>query len=135
MNIKITLVLVLFSSIIFANPFVKPSEPNGMLNFSQQHPSKDIFPVSLFAIDGKQIIERKNAVWLKPGTHTLRFRAAINLDQRSKTQIKRQKQVSPRKNNSLEIDVQEGKMYFVGYDTSERDPNLWRPVVWKVEDK
>lgn len=126
-------ILLLLSTIALANPFAKPSEASGILKMNTPHTSKDIFPVTLFAIDGKQIIRRSNAVWLKPGKHSIRVSASIPLDSRSKTVTTRQKFNNPTSNNTLELTIEEGKTYYVGYDTSERNPNNWRPVVWKVK--
>jgi hypothetical protein len=124
---------LLLSGFVSANPFAKPSEPHAIINMGVTHSSKDVFPVSLFEIDGKQIIKRNNAVWLKPGQHSMRFKATIKMDTRSKAVTTRQKTNNPKSNNTLDINLEEGKTYYVGYDTSDRDPNHWKPVVWKVK--
>ena len=120
------------STLLAANPFVKPSEPNGTLVLSVNHQSKDIFPVVLYEIDGKQINVRENKVWLKPGIHKIRVRSTIDYNLLNKSLVKRQKFNSKLK-SALEVNVEEGKDYYVGYDASSRDPNLWKPVVWKVK--
>jgi len=125
--------LLLIVNALSASPFVKPSEPSGILKLSQSHPSADIFPVSIFAVDGKQVIKRNTAVWLKPGTHTIRVNSAIPLDSRSRSLIIRQKVNNPKDNNTLELTIEDGKTYYIGYDASDRDPNKWRPVVWKIK--
>lgn len=130
---KKIMILLLFSTQLFASPFVKPSEPSGILKLSQSHPSADIFPVSIFSVDGKQIINRKNAVWLSPGNHTIRVKSEIGLDSRSTKLITRQKNNNPKGNNTLELSVEDGKIYYIGYDASDRNPNKWRPVVWKIK--
>ncbi len=134
MKIKILVLLLLTSLIVSANPFAKPSEPSGILRFNQTHPSANIFPVTLFEIDGKQIVNRNPAVWLKPGKHTIKVNSKIDLNSRSKPVISLQK-VNTRKqdNFTLDIVVEDGKTYYVGYDTNDRDPNKWRPVLWKVK--
>ncbi len=127
------LTLILLTSISYSSPFVKPSEPHGLLVFSVSHSSQDVFPVSLYSIDGKQVITRKNAVWLAPGKHTIKVRSTIDLTARSGFVTARQKNNST-KNKALEIDVQEGKKYYIGYDASDDNSNNWKPVVWKVKD-
>lgn len=129
----LTLILLLLSTAVLSNPFAKPSEPSGMLKMNIPHTSKDIFPVTLFAVDGKQVIRRNNAVWLKPGKHSIRVNASIPLDSRSTTATSRQKFNNRKSNNTLELTIEDGKIYYVGYDTSERNPNKWHPVVWKVK--
>ncbi len=133
MKYLLTLLLLFSTFMIVASPFARPSEPNGILRLNQDHPSENIFPVTVYQINGKQILKRNNAVWLKPGTHTIRVTSAIALNQRSKYASKRQKFNNPVEYNTLEIKVEEGKTYYVGYDTNDRDPNKWRPVVWKVK--
>ena len=133
MKNTLLVIILTFSVTIFASPFVKPSEPNGKLNFSQTHISKNIFPVSLYYIDGKQIIKRNNAVWLKPGKHSIRVSSVVNLNSRSKSLRKRIKYNIKNQNNTLEINVEKDKTYYVGLDTNDSDPNKWHPVVWKVK--
>lgn len=125
--------LMAFSTTLIANPYAKPSEPSGMLTLNQAHTAANIFPVTLYEVDGDQVIRRNTAVWLSPGTHTIRVSSKINLDNRSKFVNQRQKFNNSSKNNTLEITVEEGKTYYVGYDTNDRNPNKWRPVVWKVK--
>lgn len=132
MKTILTLSLILFSSLGITSSFAKPSEASGILKLNQDHPKNNIFAVSLFAIDGKQIIKRDNAVWLKPGAHTIRVSATVNLNSRSKLSIKRQK-VNNKQDNTLDIFIEDGKTYYVGYDTNDTDPNKWHPVVWKVK--
>lgn len=128
----ITLCLALFTAVSLASPFVKPSEPHGLVVFNVNHSAHDIFPVSLYAIDGKQVITRQNAVWLSPGKHTLNVSSTINLTARSNVVTATQKRLN-RKKNIIEIDVKEGKKYYVGMDASDNSSNKWRPVVWKVK--
>jgi hypothetical protein len=129
----LTLLSIIFSTVVLSNPFAKPSEASGILKMNVPHTSKDIFPVTLFEVDGKQVIRRNNAAWLKPGKHTIRVSASIPLDSRSKAVTTRQKVNNSKNNNTLELIVEDGKIYYIGYDTSERNPNKWRPVVWKIK--
>jgi len=132
MNKSILLLTLSLSTVLCANPFAKPSEPNGVLNLSSPQITKDIFPVSIYEIDGKNIISRNTAIWLKPGKHSIKVSSNIDLSYRSHSLTKRQKNLN-KNNKTLEINVEDGKMYYVGYDASDRDPNLWKPVVWKVK--
>lgn len=133
MKTKTMIILLTFSSVLLANPFAKPSQPSGILKMNQPHPSANIFPVSLFEVDGKQIIVRDNSAWLKPGKHTIKVKSKINLDSRSKKLVKRQKVNNLKQDNTLEINIEDGKTYYVGFDTNDQDPNKWHPVVWKVK--
>ena len=126
------IILLLISTISFANPFAKPSEAHGILRLNQPNLSADIFPVKLFEIDGKQVLNRESGVWLKPGTHSIRVSAVINASSRSTTITRLQKSYNKDK-KTLEINVEEGNVYYVGYDASDKNPNNWKPVVWKVK--
>ena len=103
-----------------------------MLVFSLSHASQDVFPVSLYSIDGKQVITRKNAVWLSPGKHTIKVNSNVDLTARSGFVTARQKNNSF-DNKAFEINVKEGKKYYIGYDASDNNSNNWQPVVWKVK--
>ncbi len=127
------LFLIFLIDAVSANPFVKPSQPSGILDLATNHQSKNIFPVSLYEVDGKQIIKRTNAVWLSPGKHSLKVTSIVNLSQRSTGMTTRQKSNPAKNHNTLEISVEDGKTYYIGYDASDRNPNKWKPVVWKVK--
>ncbi len=131
-QLPLLLLLVAFTTMSFANPFAKPSEPNGILSLNTPHTSQDIFPVSLYEIDGKNIVSRSNAVWLKPGKHRLKMRANVDLSYRSHALLTRNKSLN-KNNRILDITVEDGKTYYIGYDTSNNNPNLWKPVIWKVK--
>ena len=124
---------LIFTAILNASPFAKPSEPNGILNLATPHTSRDIFPVVINNIDGRNVPDRSNAVWLTPGKHSIRVRAVVvNLNSRSHALTRRQTKIN-RINRTLELTVEEGKTYYIGYDTSGRNPNDWKAVVWKVK--
>ena len=123
---------LIFTTIINANPFAKPSEPSGVLNLGTLHTTKDIFPVVINQIDGQNVVNRNNAVWLKPGKHSIKVSAIVDLSHRSHGITHKQKGFN-QKNRDLEINVENGKMYYIGYDTSDSNPNNWKPIVWKVK--
>ncbi len=129
---KIIALLIFATTLSFANPFAKPSEAHGILRLNQPHPSEDVFPVKIYEIDGKQITSRDNGVWLKPGKHNIRVSAMVNTSQLNKFTTRVQKSYNKDK-KILDINVEEGKIYYVGYDASDRNPNNWKPVVWKVK--
>lgn len=126
--------LLLTTFISQASPFAKPNEDHGILKFHQSHPSKDIFPVEIYELDGQQITTRKNGLWLKPGTHTIKVSSVINRDQLNHSVSTRLIKNNSFVDKSLTISVEEGSVYYVGYDASDRNPNQWKPVVWKVKE-
>jgi hypothetical protein len=129
----IFLFISLFSSYtLFASPFAKPSEASGILNLSIARPSANIFPVTIYAIDGDQTINRNKAIWLKPGVHTISVNSVIDLSNRSKSLLRKHR-IKKEDKNELKITIEEGKTYYIGYDANANDPNEWRPVVWKVK--
>ena len=129
----ITMILMMSSFNLFAGPFAKPSEPHGILKLQQSKPSKDIFAVNVYEINGENIVSRDTGMWLKPGKHVIKMSAVVPLDQLSHSVSRAVKSNSVR-NNSLEVNVEEGKVYYIGYDASERDPKQWKPVIWKIKD-
>lgn len=132
---QITLILFIFTAnTLIASPFAKPSEASGILNMSISRPAANIFPVSIYAIDGKQIVNRNSAVWLKPGEHTISVNAIIDISNRRTSLLRRYKTNKQVENNNIKITVEDGKTYYVGFDANDSDPNKWRPVVWKVKD-
>jgi len=127
--------LLVFSGSALASPFAKPSQPSGVIIMDTPRPAQQIFPVQLVKIDGVEIPPRKQGVWLRPGTHRLRLVA-----QRIDTDLTggltaRQRQIASQgqKNRELTIEVQAGKKYYVGYDSSDANPKNWGPVVWQVK--
>ena len=131
----ITLILLIFiSDSLYASPFAKPSEASGILNMSIARPAANIFPVTLYAIDGKQIVNRNSAVWLTPGEHTISVNAIIDISNRRSSLLRRYKTNKQVENNQIKITVEDGKIYYVGFDANDSDPNKWRPVIWKVKD-
>ncbi len=134
------LIAVLASLLIFcgpaqASPFANPSEPSGIIIMDTPRPAQQIFPVRLVKIDGVEIPPRKQGVWLRPGTHRLRLVAErIDTDWTGGLRA-RQRQVAnwPQKSRELLVEVQAGKKYYVGYDSSDADPKNWGPVVWQVK--
>lgn len=123
------LVLGLGSSLALANPFVSPSEPHGKLILSIKKIPDNIYPVQIVAVNGNEIPVRGQAVWMAPGEYELKIKmdGAVNLrDLPGPTNLR----MTEPGDNTLKITVEEGMVYYVGYEYVD---GKWKAVVWKQE--
>lgn len=110
-----------------------PWEPHALVITSQTQSGDNIYPLKIDRIDGQRITDRKTALWLTPGTHTLdgvdddvlprAFVPGLRLDQ------------SFPNREPFEIDVEAGKVYYIGLKADGSRRADWKYVVWKVEDQ
>jgi len=114
------------------NYFTSPNKPSAKIVLVSQKSTQSLDTVKLININGKEIIPRSNAVWLKPGQYDLKFSANIkNNDVNSGSN--RMKNIRKNAKNSLNVNIEEGKTYYVAYDSKDLDIDKWQPVVWKIE--
>ena len=129
---NLSILLLFFTHFLQASPYAKPSEAHGILKFNQPHPSKNVFPVEIYQLNEKQITARKTPLWLKPGIHRIKVSAQINSQQLSHF-ISRRIQSGTTLKNEITIKVEEGNIYYVGYDADSHNPSDWKPIVWKTK--
>jgi hypothetical protein len=119
-----------------ANPqdfIASPSEPHGLVVTSVDLEADNIYSVYAVAINGQELARRENALWLKPGEHTIK---AVN-----KTSLNRSYVPGLRGDRSKEsitpltINVEAGKTYYVGLKADGSRRSDWQLVVWKTEDQ
>lgn len=132
MIIIIVLLSTLSSHCLAENYFSSPKKPSAKLVLDSQKSTESLASVTLLNINGKEIIPRSNAVWLKPGKYQLKFSSNIKYNAVNSGSNKLK---NKRKNttNTLDIVLDEGKTYYVAYDTQNTDIKKWHPVVWKTE--
>jgi hypothetical protein len=134
MKLLITIIFVSFiaNQSIAKNYFTSPKKPSAKIILESQKSTESLSSVKLVNVNGKEVIPRSNAVWLKPGEYNLKFMALIeNNDVNSGSNRLKYKNKSS--NNFLNITLEEGKTYYVAYDSKDLDIKKWRPVVWKIE--
>jgi len=130
----LTLLLVLLSTATLAQDFIaSPSEPHGLVVTSVDLEAQNIYSVYAVAVNGQELARRENALWLKPGEHTIK---AVN-----KTTLNRNFVPGLRGDRSREsmqpltLDVEAGKTYYVGLKADSGRRADWQLVVWKIEDQ
>lgn len=127
--------LVLAPVLAFAGKpyFVNPNEPHGVVTGIINLPAKELFSVDITEVNGRRT-SRKEGIWLKPGTYRihatnakidLRRTAALGRDIRPRTSI--------REAMTIELEVEQGKTYYLALDTSSHNRADWKLVNWMVE--
>jgi hypothetical protein len=128
----ITLLGVAAAAAAGTDALVTQKDPHGVVRVDVEKRAQHIHPVKVVEINGDLIsTDEKVALWLKPGKHTLTVRGMIDRDQTFG--ISRSVGQGNEK-NSVEVNVEEGKVYYVGAKVNPREGGRWEPVVWKVED-
>ncbi len=113
------------------NALVTQNDPHGIVRVDVEKRAQHIYPVKVVEINGDLVsADDKVALWLRPGKHTLTVRGQVDRDNtfglaRSLGQ--------GNEKNSVEIDVEEGKIYYLGARINPREGGRWEPVVWKVK--
>ena len=118
-------------SAVAASPFLgSRSEPHGVLYLNVNQSAKQIWPVKIWAVDGK-LTNRSNqgVLWIKPGDYTFKIRlGAVNLADvpglsRSATY--------GQESHELKLKVHAGTAYYIGAKFAAS--GHWQPIVWKTE--
>ncbi len=130
----LTLLLILAPA-LQANPFAKASEEHGVLILTPNKPLSKLFPVKLKAIDGEQVIQRKDAIWLKPGNHRLSLSPQIDYQVFGNGALLSSKLRNRNLPGDIEIEVQADTVYYLAFDASDADLDNWKTIVWKTENR
>ncbi|MDT8408020.1 MAG: hypothetical protein RQ741_00335 [Wenzhouxiangellaceae bacterium] len=114
--------------------FASPSEPHGLVTTLFDRPGQELYGVRITEVDGKLVGgAREKAVWLEPGEHTIQARGAV-VDRGFRGGTTRtHEQLREPGLDSVTINVEEGKTYFLALDGSAPDPKDWKIVVYKEE--
>lgn len=119
------------SAQVGANGLSSPDRPHGVVRTDVERKAEQIFPVRIVEIDGDLVsADNKVALWLKPGEHTIKVRGHLRQDFAGGVQ---RTVGSGKGTNELQINVEEGKVHYIGGQKSPDTGNAWTPVVWKVE--
>lgn len=109
-----------------------PSEPHGLVVTSVDREAENIYSVYAVAVNGQELARRENALWLKPGEHTIKAINKTTLDRSfvpGRRGDRSRKPVTP-----LTLNVEAGKTYYVGLKADGSRRSDWQLVVWQIED-
>lgn len=116
------------------SPFLgSKSDPHGTLYLNVDQTAKQIYPVSLWTVDGKQTNRADQGVlWIKPGEYTFTLKVARTVNLADIPGLQRNARYGLEE-HPLKLTVEEGKAYYIGakFDASGK----WEPVVWKTENQ
>lgn len=130
----LTLLLVLLSTATPAQDFIaNPSEPHGLVVTSVDLEAQNIYSVYAVAVNGQELARRENALWLKPGEHTIK---AVNKSTLNRNFVPGLRGDRSRESmQPLTLNVEAGKTYYVGLKADSGRRADWQLVVWKIEDQ
>lgn len=125
------MMLFLIAAMSVAAPFVgSRSEPHAVLYLNVNQTARQIWPVKIWAVDGKLTNRSDQGVlWVKPGEYTFDFKLGVvklaDVHGLSRNASYRQK------NHKLKLKLEAGKAYYIGAKVVASGD--WHPTVWKVE--
>ncbi|MCB1603120.1 MAG: hypothetical protein R3F25_12550 [Gammaproteobacteria bacterium] len=130
---KLLVSMLFVSALAFAGDyFANPGDDAAKLVLKSNKSTQRISSVILQEVNGDLVSPRENAVWLKPGEYQLRL-APVILNNTAPGTQKSLKRKTDNVNNMLNITVESGKTYYLGFDSSDEEVKNWKPVVWKEE--
>lgn len=97
---------------------------------SAEKPAECIAAVHVNRIDDREVKVQKLGFEIEPGVHTLSARALIDTSLCKAVGIG----TGMEKVGPLEVNLEAGKTYYLGYDHSAPHRRDWKLVIWKVED-
>lgn len=144
--------ILLAPALVFAGQdyFVSPSEPHGVVTGIIDQPAKELWAVNITDVNGVRTT-REEGVWLKPGTYTISAKASGKsttfarsvgrdldgrvggVDRRRTTAVGRDTRTRDRDDLSIELEVEEGKTYYIALDTTSHNRRDWKLVNWRVK--
>jgi len=92
-------------------PTVRPGPDAAQIVGSPGFPNRDLFSVTFLEINGVNLAQPRDVMWLKPGTYQIRVR--INaLHTRPHTLVGRSSRDEPG-HNVIELELEAGKQYYI----------------------
>jgi len=114
-------------------PLARGDDPYGIVVGSVGKRAEYIYPVEIVEVDGHNIHPRE-AVWLKPGEHTVKVRGFVTNPPglRSSSRFTRRQ---PETSNMIELVIEEGKTYMIGLKNDlDNKIQPYRVVLYRVEE-
>lgn len=107
-------------------------EPHGVVTSGPSQAAKNLFRVTIVEINGERIGERHSMpIRLTPGSHQIRAAAAEIGTRPAGTLSKTYRRQRPEM--TLDLDIEEGKTYYIALQAEGQDRSQWRLVNWKTE--
>ncbi len=125
---KAIVIAVICLSVWPALPALAGSEKARIVT-SVNRPVDCVFSVNVYSIDGRRVVKTPLAFNIEPGKYTIKASATADLNL-CMPAISNARTVSI---PPLEIEVEAGKSYFIGYNASANNRRDWKLEVWKVE--
>lgn len=119
------------ASAFAASPFLgSRSEPHGVLQLDVVQSARQIWPVRIWAVDGK-LTSRSNqgTLWVKPGEYTFKVKTG-KINMADVPGLSRASNYGDQVHD-LKLTVKAGTTYFIGAKFAAS--GKWEPVVWKTE--
>ncbi|MFK8011074.1 MAG: hypothetical protein AB8B80_03470 [Marinicellaceae bacterium] len=136
---KILIKIVVIMGLFFSYS-VKPNNHEkvikSMIDLSPNKPVHKLFPLTILSINGESVNHRNDMIMLEPGEYKFKFLANVDLrffaesDRIIRTKINQRKY-----HDSLELIVEPGTSYQLGFDASSRKIEDWRPVLLSTTKK
>lgn len=105
----------------------------GTLVSENLKPGEYIYPVTLVAINGKNVVSPQLSYYVRPGEHKIQLSMVVRVDASLQTSIEHRQNVR----GHMDITVEPGKRYYLGakYNPMEsRRTRDWVPVIYRVQD-
>lgn len=137
MTIALGAGLVLSAGCAFAGggdqALVSPGQPHAVISTAQP-PGPSYYRVKIVWLDGNYLSNpHRNSFWVKPGSHTIGFKAIINTN-RGPMVMSTPATSSPRKMVKLTLDLKQGHhYYFAAKIPKTGNPSQWKAVLIRTE--
>lgn len=132
-------VLALSASYAFAaggdKALVSPSQPHAVISTAQP-PGPSYYRARIVWLDGNYLSnQHRDSFWVKPGKHTIGFRAVLNSD-RGPILMSNPANSGQKDLAKLTLDLKQGyHYYFVAKVPRSGNPSQWKPILIKTEKK
>jgi hypothetical protein len=132
MKRTVLLIVIIFGSIFTVNVIAEEKKPSAkvMVDLSPNKPVQKLFPLTLLSINGDSVIHRNDMIMLEPAKYHLKFYANIDLNYFIEGDRILKSKINQRKyQDSLDLEVEAGHVYQLGFDASSVKTEEWRPVL------
>ncbi len=105
----------------------------GTLISENLRPGEYVYPVTLVAINGKNIVSPQLSYYVRPGEHQIVVSMVVRVDASLQRSIEHRQNVR----GHMDITVEAGKRYYFGakYNPKEsRRTRDWEPIIYRIED-
>lgn len=129
---------ILFLSIVVnatGYKYPKNSEPHAKVKLGYGDVKKEVQPVFLYEVDGFDVGMGGNYIRMTPGKHIIKCKSQFDLNEYTHKIPKGQSFENTVENNTLEIEVENGKIYYLGFSIKDKDIKKWKPVIFKVQSR